>query len=436
MVFDNSSEIDAFVGEFQAQNDKSLAGSLVARLQTLTQEHRDVCRDLERERVAGRYAQESAEQLEHRLQALEKSIEKSSYVLVLIDADADGYMFNDEFYKGDAAEGGERAALAIRGAVREYLQSLKSEYADMTIIVKAFASGDGLAYALGKAGVFAVNNSQYALSRFTSGFSQVEDLFDFILVRKGKDRADHKLIGAFQQAVQSPCCRKIILAACHDNGYVRMLEKFVHQPEVVAKVTLLKSFQTGVEFAPLPFSSVTMESVFRSQPISEGPPSACLRRSDGCANGAGVVLSRNETTPPASTAPSPMGPIPDLTVKPSRSYAATASSAKAPQPLPVYGTVDAKTILLNANDHRIDLPLPLYSKSARQSLNCKLGGGQRFCNRYLFHGDCPGGCGYPHKTLPEDEKLIQLPLLLDIAITDTRNAAVQFGALFSPLVDW
>ena len=41
-----------------------------------------------------------------------------------------------------------------------------------------------------------------------------------------------------------------------------MTEKDVHLPEVIEKVTMIKSFQTGNEFASLPFLSVTMEAVF------------------------------------------------------------------------------------------------------------------------------------------------------------------------------
>ena len=38
-------------------------------------------------------------------------------------------------------------------------------------------------------------DSQQVVSRFTTGFSQVDDMFDFVLVGKGKDRADYKVAG-------------------------------------------------------------------------------------------------------------------------------------------------------------------------------------------------------------------------------------------------
>lgn len=62
-------------------------------------------------------------------------------------------------------------------------------------MVKAFAYGEGLANLFIKARIATRDSTQYVVSRFTSGFSQGDELFDFVLVGKGKDRADHKLMG-------------------------------------------------------------------------------------------------------------------------------------------------------------------------------------------------------------------------------------------------
>lgn len=103
--------------------------------------------------------------------------------------------FDDRYYHDDAADGGERAAVDLRAAVRQHLQTLGGGLAGLPIMVKAFASGDGLAYLLSKAGIVSQAQSQDVVSRFTRGFSQADDMFDFVLVGKGKDRADHKLMG-------------------------------------------------------------------------------------------------------------------------------------------------------------------------------------------------------------------------------------------------
>ena len=79
--------------------------------------------------------------------------------------------------------------------MRQHLQSIDGALAGLPVVVKAFASGEGLAYILSKAGIIKQGEAQDVVSRFTRGFSQADDLFDFVLVGKGKDRADHKLMG-------------------------------------------------------------------------------------------------------------------------------------------------------------------------------------------------------------------------------------------------
>lgn len=184
------------------------------RVTQLSKLYRDTCRDLERERIAGRVAQEQAEIIDEKLRALEDSAARSAFVLVLIDADTDAYLvcsldiedvpwscdgiadsfqFDDKYYRD--ADGGEHAAVDLRAAVRQHLQSIDGALAGLPIVVKAFASGDGLAYILSKAGIIKQGDAQDVVSRFTRGFSQADDMFDFVLVGKGKDRADHKLMG-------------------------------------------------------------------------------------------------------------------------------------------------------------------------------------------------------------------------------------------------
>ncbi|RYP42111.1 hypothetical protein DL767_000476 [Monosporascus sp. MG133] len=232
----------------------------------LADQHRDTCRDLERERVAGRHTQEQAELLGKKLRELEESVKRSSFVLVLIDADADAYLFDDGYFD-DPVDGGKRAALALGSAVRKWWKAENPSLGDIPVVVKAFANGDGLAQLLMRAGMVKRDN---ALASFASSFSQADEMFDFVLVGKGKDRADHKITGALKHYVESPSCRHILFAACHDNGYVRTLEKYDREPSAAKKITLLRSFQTGREFSSLGLPSITFESVFRKLPLPQG----------------------------------------------------------------------------------------------------------------------------------------------------------------------
>jgi hypothetical protein len=286
-------------------------------------------------------------------------------------------------------------------------------------MAKAFASGEGLAYLLTKVGIARPKESQQFLSRFTCGFSQADDMFDFVLVGKGKDRADHKVMGwfcrarlfpqslilvilaAFRPFVKSPSCQHVLLACCHDNGYVRMLEKYVHNPVVVEKVTMVKPFQSGSEFAGLPFRSVTMASVFRSRPLpGDGLPLI----------GTTPIITRASPPPPAQS-PSQM----NKNSSPPATYASRAAAVQpgmippqfAPRPLPIFGTRETHIILVNADGHRIDMPLPAKSAASVDSFNRKTySHGKRFCNSYQLQGFCPGNCEYLHEQLTAGENLV------------------------------
>ncbi len=314
-------------------------------------------------------------------------------------------------------------------AVQHYLKSIDSALAGLPVLAKVFASGQGLATLLMKAG-FARGREDalQVVSRFTSGFSQTDDMFDFVLVGKGKDRADYKLmglydldswpvysdmwlkfsnLGAFRQFAEIPSCQHILFACCHDNGYVRMLEKYVHtSAAVVKKVTLVKSFQTGSEFANLPFQSTTMDTAFRSSPLSHGPGptfGATNFKSEELAaqvNGSPVV-SVSHSPPPATYA--------------SRAVASQPTAAPPginPRPLPVFGTLDKNIILINADGHRIDMVLLPRSAAVAEAFNSKTYiGGKRFCNTYQLCGSCSGSCGYLHDSLTAGEKLVMRHVL-------------------------
>ncbi|GES66273.1 rna exonuclease 3 [Aspergillus terreus] len=100
------------------------------QIMKLDKEFRDVSNDLDRERVAARQTQEESKSLMRRLEELQEAVERSSFVLVLIDADADGYIFKDAYYND--VEGGRNAALDLEAAVREHLQRSHPELSSKT----------------------------------------------------------------------------------------------------------------------------------------------------------------------------------------------------------------------------------------------------------------------------------------------------------------
>lgn len=215
--------------------------------------------------------------------------------------------------------------------------------------------------------------------------------------------------GAFRQFAESPCCQRILLAGCHDNGYVRMLEKYNHNPAVVAKVTLLKSFQTGLEFAALPFASTTMESVFRERPLDEVSHSMTQTHGGVAGVTPGQMMTplvngsgSTHEIPGRTTAVAPG----QATANSPPSYAAQLARPSLGRPLPLFGDLGQGIVLVNADGLRLDCPLPHKSRIATESLNRKTGAGRRYCSMYHLNGRCGGNCGYFHGDLTDAEKLV------------------------------
>lgn len=190
-----------------------------------------------------------------------------------------------------------------------------------------------------------------------------------------------------------------------------MLEKYVHNPAVVGKVTVVKSFQVGREFAGLPFPSTTLESVFRGRPIGLGTgPFATVKNAIPVASG--VAAPNNSLSSLAQLSASGQN---TKRSSPPTTYASRAagpqgslqSSTSDPRPLPVFGPRSKDIILVNADGHRIDMPLPPKSAAAADSFYRKTRtDGKRFCNMYHLYGSCSGNCSYLHDPLPAGEKLV------------------------------
>ncbi|KAH7082404.1 hypothetical protein FB567DRAFT_531213 [Paraphoma chrysanthemicola] len=375
------------VSSFRAQDDEKLQwmNAAQAQLTEVVRKYNDSCNDLERERIAGRETQKRATELESRLLGLQKSVEDSSFVLVLIDADADEYIFQDEFYQGH--DGGRKAAWNLQTCVKDYFEKSEPDLASMPVVVKAFANGDGLSKFLANS---VVTKHSTSLWDFAKGFSQSHALSDFVLVGNGRDRADKKIKGVFEQFVRNPTCRHIIFGACHDNGYVRMLEDFAFDSTVVDRITLLLSFNVGQEFKKLPFRCTRMEKVFRT-----------------------TLPSHLRITKAVSYAENPRVDDSRLTTR--KTWAALAGSDRTSDegvaPIMVERP-PRSNVLVNEQGHRIDEALPQPSPSALDSWNHKVKvANMRYCRMYHLNDSCQGECGYSHGPLSDGEKLVYRVML-------------------------
>ncbi|KAL8892763.1 MAG: hypothetical protein Q9215_000355 [Flavoplaca cf. flavocitrina] len=190
---------------------------------------------------------------------LEPLMNRRGFVLVLIDADGDGYIFRDDFLDKNEV-GGRLVADELLAQVNHYIKGLNLDVESTDVVVRAYANLRGLGKACVK------NNSMKStadLGLVANGFTSRYPLFDFVDVGLGKERADHKIRESFRFYIESSQCKHVLLGICHDSGYVPFFEEFVANESVRNRVTLLEGYQVSPAIRNLGFKrKVRFPSVF------------------------------------------------------------------------------------------------------------------------------------------------------------------------------
>lgn len=168
---------------------------------------------------------------------------------------------------------------------------------DIKIVTRVYANVTGLAETCIRAGIV---DKASAIDDFVRGFTRGKNLFDFVDVGPGKDRADDKLTGkeqrlpldsAIPRMVAVPFgmpfasltllkpetfklylydfhCHHILFGCSHDNGYARLLEEYTTDQGFVGRITLLEGVPFEKELVTLPFMTKKFENLFRSSKIN------------------------------------------------------------------------------------------------------------------------------------------------------------------------
>ena len=101
-------------------------------------------------------------------------------------------IFNDRFLQNGVA-GGKEAGNLLWAATRNYIhQTISDLSSDFKIVARVYANLKGLGDACHKA---AILDSSFSIDDFARGFTGSKQLFDFVDVGMGKDRADDKISG-------------------------------------------------------------------------------------------------------------------------------------------------------------------------------------------------------------------------------------------------
>ena len=116
--------------------------------------------------------------------------ERDPFILVLIDGDG---MIFDDYLMAKGETGGKEAAAALWAAIREYISQTVPELSpDYKIVTRIYANLKGLGEVCHRVGIL---ENPALIEQFARGFTGSKQLFDFIDVGIGKDRADDKIAG-------------------------------------------------------------------------------------------------------------------------------------------------------------------------------------------------------------------------------------------------
>ncbi|KAF8848884.1 hypothetical protein BDZ45DRAFT_680905 [Acephala macrosclerotiorum] len=310
--------------------------------------------DLENEREARRGWQDKAVTLRQGL----SNMEQARFVLVLVDADADIYMFRwDLLARG--MQGGQAAAELLVAKVREHLGSLESikDAEKVPIMVKAYANLHGLAQACVRDKKV---TSATTIVDFWCGFTRRFPLVDFVDVGPGKEEADNKLREVLAYHIASPLCEHVLLACCHDAGYVPVLRQYAAQKTFSKRITLIASGQVRADMGALCLQTInTFETLFCQVKTAQSERSY-------------ADVSAVAPTSPAISNTLPLH-TPKLTGK------------------PVKNCDRLKPILFNASGKRIDKPLSVHGDCVKEIKKRNL------CSWHYLRADCTvEGCPKVH----------------------------------------
>ncbi|EON70086.1 hypothetical protein W97_09352 [Coniosporium apollinis CBS 100218] len=396
----------------------SLIEEILFRYEFLSDQLKKECEDHDREREYNRQSQRSIKELEDRIRRMKAFMERDPFILVLIDGD--GMIFQDDLLQ-EGESGGRKAAHSLHAEVSEYIQTIESGLpSDVKIVTRVYANVTGLAETCIRAGIV---DKASAIDDFVRGFTRGKNLFDFVDVGPGKDRADDKLTETFKLYLYDFHCHHILFGCSHDNGYARLLEEYTTDQGFVSRITLLEGVPFEKELVTLPFMTKKFENLFRSQITPFAPPGLGTTPLYGnpISNQAFPLRPTKEpSTPTLATtwAAAVQKPAPSPSLTPAAPLKATTASTLALTPT---------AILHNRKGQRVDPAVRNYDKEEVSRVK-RL----KMCNVHFLRRDCPFGsaCTHRHDYKPTATELQTLRLVARMAPCDYGSACQDVKCIY------
>ncbi|KAL9606951.1 MAG: hypothetical protein Q9167_008085 [Letrouitia subvulpina] len=176
-----------------AEHQKNeLITETLRQLDKLNDDYQQMSLDFQRETQYNREAQLRQRKLQEELRLYRAMVACHDKLSLRLFQYGDGMIFEDQMIqKGEL--GGKDAANKLWNAIRDNVhQTMPSLSAEYKIVTRIYANLKGLAMTSYHAGIV---EKPTVMEDFARGFTGSKQLFDFVDVGSGKDRADDKIIG-------------------------------------------------------------------------------------------------------------------------------------------------------------------------------------------------------------------------------------------------
>ncbi|KAG8530314.1 uncharacterized protein KY384_004816 [Bacidia gigantensis] len=320
--------------------------------------------------------------------------ERDAFVLVLIDGD--GMIFNEQLMAKGEAGGKEAAGLLWNAVATDVNRRIPDLGIDYKIVTRIYANLKGLADVCHRAGML---DYPSLLEDFARGFTGSKQLFDFVDVGTGKDRADDKI------------------------------SEDVAETSIMNSITLLEGvpFERELEQLKSLYSATKFDGLFRTEKINiyntqnretQRPAATAPPQSNGLHQPPQYQSTYQSSLPPIQQQPSQTHQIqPQLRTTSSSSASSAPLNAAAPtwasaamKPAlasPPLTPQPAKSVIpqvpRNRLGQRVD-PVGTYDPQEVKRIKSK-----KMCNVHFLRNDCPyDPCTHDHYFQPTKNELATL----------------------------
>ncbi|KAF2027826.1 hypothetical protein EK21DRAFT_22391, partial [Setomelanomma holmii] len=253
------------LAQFKILEEKrqELIEELLAKLESTEAKLAQTELDLNSEQNVRRTLQSEVVEAKAREDALAQRQARRPFAMVLIDADADGFLFQDK-YLTKKAQGGEALADEVMMRTREYLRPMFEDADAIEIIVRVYSNLEGMANFLVR--LDKVRNLGQ-LRAFSTGFCGRISSFDWVDTGVGKEGSSGRKVRENLSFYTTNSHLRHILIACSPIDLPTSLLTTLP----LEKVTLIESLPLPTTLTSLPLKTTKFSTIFIPPPPVKSP---------------------------------------------------------------------------------------------------------------------------------------------------------------------